>query len=105
MGMSPPQLFLRVELPLALPLAAAGLRVAAVQAIGNTAVAALIGAGGLGVFIFQGLGQYAMDMVLLGALPIIALALAADFLMGSLARALAPRGLAAALAGFREAAQ
>ncbi|HTX72997.1 MAG TPA: ABC transporter permease, partial [Rectinemataceae bacterium] len=92
MGMSALQLFLRVELPLALPLAVAGLRVAAVQVIGNTAVAALIGAGGLGVFIFQGLGQYAMDMVLLGALPIIGLALCADALMGVLGWALSPRG-------------
>jgi len=44
-------------------------------------VAALIGAGGLGTFVFAGLGQYAADLVLLGALPTIALALAADFLL------------------------
>jgi osmoprotectant transport system permease protein len=87
MGMGRAQLFLRVQLPLSLPLAVAGLRVAAVQAIGNTAVAALIGAGGLGIFIFQGLGQYAMDMVLLGTLPVIALSLAADAAFALLGRA------------------
>jgi len=56
-----------------------------VQAIGLAVVAALIGAGGLGTFVFQGLGQYAGDLILLGALPTIALALAADFLLQMLA--------------------
>ncbi len=51
-------------------------------------MAALIGAGGLGTFIFQGLGQAAMDLVLLGALPILAMALAADALLGALTRRL-----------------
>ena len=51
------------------------------QAIGLAVVAALIGAGGLGTFVFDGLGQYATDLVLLGALPAIALALAVDFLL------------------------
>ena len=51
------------------------------QTIGLAVVAALIGAGGLGTFVFAGLGQYAADLVLLGALPTIALALAADFLL------------------------
>jgi osmoprotectant transport system permease protein len=99
MGMGRVQLFLRVELPLSLPLAIAGFRVAAVQAIGNTAVAALIGAGGLGVFIFQGLGQYAMDMVLLGTLPVIALSVAVDALMGILGRFIEPRNLSVHRAG------
>ncbi|HET7839851.1 MAG TPA: ABC transporter permease [Rectinemataceae bacterium] len=93
MGMGALQIFLRVELPLALPVALAGLRTAAVQAVGNVAIAALIGAGGLGVFIFQGLGQFAMDMVLAGTVPLIALALAADAGLGWLSRALTPRGL------------
>jgi osmoprotectant transport system permease protein len=52
-----------------------------VQTIGLTVVAALIGAGGLGTFVFEGLGQYALDLVLLGALPAIFLALAADFVL------------------------
>lgn len=85
MGMRPVQRFWQVRLPLALPVLLEGVRITTVQAIGLTAVAALIGAGGLGDFIFQGLGQAAMDMVLLGALPIIAMALVADMLLGALA--------------------
>ncbi|WP_411794541.1 ABC transporter permease [Halomonas sp. A29] len=94
MGMSRRQVFLQVRLPLALPVVLEGIRITTVQAIGLTAVAALIGAGGLGTFIFQGLGQAAMDMVLLGALPIIALALMADALLGSLSERLRPGGTA-----------
>ncbi len=90
MGMTRPQLFWRVELPLALPLLLAGLRIVTVQAVGLAVVAALIGAGGLGSFVFEGLGQYAADLVLLGALPAILLALAADFLLQMLS-ALASR--------------
>ena len=59
----------------------AGLRIVVVQTIGLAAVAALIGAGGLGTFVFQGIGQYAIDLVLLGAVPTIGLALAADFVL------------------------
>jgi osmoprotectant transport system permease protein len=81
MGLTRRQIFRRVELPLALPVLLAGLRIVLVQAIGLGVVAALIGAGGLGSFVFQGLGQYAVDLVLLGAVPVILLALAADFLM------------------------
>ncbi len=81
MGMSRRQVFWRVELPLALPLLLAGLRIVTVQAVGLAVVAALIGAGGLGSFVFEGLGQYAADLVLLGALPAILIALAADFLL------------------------
>jgi osmoprotectant transport system permease protein len=81
MGMTPRQVFWRVEVPLALPVLLAGLRVVTVQAIGLAVVAALIGAGGLGTFVFEGLGQYAADLVLLGALPAIAMALAIDFLL------------------------
>jgi osmoprotectant transport system permease protein len=81
MGMTGRQLFWRVELPLALPLFFAGLRIVTVQAVGLAVIAALIGAGGLGSFVFEGLGQYAADLVLLGALPAIMLALAADFLL------------------------
>src|ERR1041385_2619729 len=83
MGMTRRQLFWRAELPLAAPVLLAGLRIVIVQAIGLAVVAALIGAGGLGSFVFQGLGQYAADLVLLGALPAIGLALAADFLLQS----------------------
>ena len=84
MGLTPRQIFWRIELPLALPVLLAGLRIVVVQTIGLAVVAALIGAGGLGTFVFEGLGQYALDLVLLGALPAIFLALAADFLLQTL---------------------
>ncbi|HEY1795557.1 MAG TPA: ABC transporter permease [Stellaceae bacterium] len=85
MGMTGRQILWRVEVPLAAPVLLAGLRIVVVQAIGLTVVAALIGAGGLGSFVFEGLGQDAADLVLLGALPAILLALAADFLLQLLA--------------------
>jgi osmoprotectant transport system permease protein len=78
LGFSPRQVLLRVALPLALPALLAGLRIATVQTVGLAVVAALIGAGGLGELVFQGLGEYAADLVLLGALPAVAMALAAD---------------------------
>ncbi|PNG26290.1 ABC transporter permease [Methylocella silvestris] len=77
------RLFFAVEFPLALPALISGLRVVAIQAIGLATVAALIGAGGLGVFVFQGIGQYALDLVLLGAIPIILMALAADLVFSA----------------------
>jgi len=98
MGMTRRQLLARVEVPLALPLILAGVRTAAVQAVGNTVVTALIGAGGLGIFIFQGLGQYAADMILLGTLPVIAMAVLIDMLMGGLVRLLTPKPLRGAAA-------
>lgn len=72
------RIFFQVELLLAMPALIAGLRIVTVQSIGLAAVAALIGAGGLGTFVFEGIGQYALDLVLVGALPIILLALVAD---------------------------
>ena len=80
MGMSAGQTFLQVETPLGLPVLLSGLRVTAVQAVGLAAVSALIGAGGLGAIMFQGLFANALDLVLLGALPVIALAVATDLL-------------------------
>jgi osmoprotectant transport system permease protein len=93
MGLSPSQILWHIELPLASPVLLAGLRIVLVQTIGLAVVAALIGAGGLGTFIFEGLGQYALDLVLLGALPAIFLALAADFALRLLA-VLLPRQVA-----------
>lgn len=81
MGFAKTQIFWRIELPLGLPTLMAGLRITLVQTIGLAVVAALIGAGGLGTFVFQGIGQYATDLVLLGAIPTILLALAADFIL------------------------
>ncbi|WP_188260608.1 ABC transporter permease [Azospirillum tabaci] len=77
-GMTPRQVFWRVEAPLALPVFLSGLRITLVQAVGLAAVAALIGAGGLGAIMFQGLFANALDLVLLGAVPVILLAVAAD---------------------------
>jgi osmoprotectant transport system permease protein len=79
-GMTPPEIFWKVDLPLAMPALVSGLRVAVVQSIGVATVAALIGAGGLGTFVFQGIGEYALDLVLVGALPTILLAVLADAL-------------------------
>jgi osmoprotectant transport system permease protein len=78
MGLSRRQRLRQVELPLALPVWLSGLRVTVVQLIGLAAVAALIGAGGFGALMFQGLFSSAIDLVLLGVLPVLALALVAD---------------------------
>ncbi|MBI3040229.1 MAG: ABC transporter permease, partial [Chloroflexi bacterium] len=77
----------------AAPLILEGVRTAAVQSVGLTAVAALIGAGGLGWFIFQGLGQAAADLILLGAIPIIVLALLVDAVMRAIITLATPKGL------------
>ncbi|MCG5243678.1 ABC transporter permease [Azospirillum doebereinerae] len=90
MGMTPRQILLRVEAPLALPVFLSGLRITLVQAVGLAAVAALIGAGGLGSIMFQGLFANALDLVLLGAVPVILFAVAADALL-TVAIALATR--------------
>ena len=78
MGMGDLPLFWRVELPLALPVILVGLRTAVVQTIGLAAVTALIGAGGLGVLVFDGLFSAANELVVLAVLPIVLLALLAD---------------------------
>ena len=79
-GMSPWQIFFHVELPLALPLFLSSIRVTTVQAIGLAVVAALIGAGGFGVLMFQGMSSSALDLVLLGVIPVILLAIGVDTL-------------------------
>jgi len=84
MGMTGAQLLSRIELPLALPVILTGIRVVLVQNIGMVTVAALIGGGGLGTFVFQGIGQTAIDLVLLGAIPIVALGFSASVLLDAL---------------------
>lgn len=86
MGMTRRQLFKLVELPTAFPVLLTGVRVAAVQAIGNTTVAALIGAGGFGRFVFQGIGQAAPDLIVLGVIPTVLLAVGVDRLFALLVR-------------------
>ena len=93
MGMTRAQVFRRIEVPLAAPLVLEGIRTASVQSVGLTTVAALIGAGGLGWFIFRGVGQQAPDLILVGAIPIIFMALLVDILMRGAVRLATPRGL------------
>jgi osmoprotectant transport system permease protein len=93
MGMSGAQLLLRVEAPLALPLVIEGVRSAAVLVIGIAAVVAFIGVGTLGVLVFEGWGQQADDLILLGAVPMVVLAVVADWGLRALARAAVSPGL------------
>jgi osmoprotectant transport system permease protein len=88
MGMTTAQTLGRIELPLALPVILTGIRVVLVQNIGMVTVAALIGGGGLGTFVFQGIGQTAIDLVLLGAIPIVVLAFSAAVLLDALVEVL-----------------
>lgn len=85
MGLSRWQILARIEVPLALPVILSGVRISLVQTIGLAAVAALIGAGGLGSIMFQGLFASAGGLILLGVAPIVALAIAVDILFRLLA--------------------
>lgn len=78
LGMSRSLVFREIEVPLALPVVLAGVRTATIQAIGLAAVTALIGAGGLGAIMFEGLFANAQDLVLLGVLPMVVMAMLAD---------------------------
>jgi osmoprotectant transport system permease protein len=84
LGLTPAQLLLRVELPLALGVIVAGVRLAVVLAVGIATIAAAIGAGGLGELIFRGLAMVNNSLILAGALPAALLALLADFSLGGL---------------------
>ena len=88
MGMTDWQLLSRVELPLALGVILAGVRVAVVIAVGIATIAAAIGAGGLGVFIFRGIAVVNNQLILAGAVPAAAIALIADYGIGFLERQL-----------------
>ncbi|MDU5192823.1 MAG: ABC transporter permease [Mixta calida] len=93
MGMSPTQIFWHVEAPLALPVLLSGLRVVTIQTVGMAVIAALIGAGGFGAIIFQGLLSSALELVLLGVIPVIALAVLMDALFNILISLLEKRNL------------
>ncbi|MCC5622539.1 ABC transporter permease [Nostoc sp. CHAB 5715] len=82
MGMTDRQLLLQVEIPLSLGVILAGVRVATVIAIGIATIAAAIGAGGLGVFIFRGISVVNNQLILAGAVPAAVIALLADFAIG-----------------------
>jgi osmoprotectant transport system permease protein len=88
MGMTATQILLRVRLPLALSIILAGIRTATVITIGVATIAAAIGAGGLGTFIFRGVAMVSDAVILAGAIPAALLAILADFLLGLLERRL-----------------
>lgn len=90
MGMTPGQRLLNVELPLALPVIMAGVRIATVWTIGVATLVSLVGAGGLGDLIFKGLRSYHMDSVLAGAAPAAFMALVLDWALGALEQWLSP---------------
>jgi len=90
MGMTDRQLLLQVELPLALGVIIAGVRVATVISVGLATIAAAIGAGGLGEYIFRGLAMVNNQLILVGAIPAAGLALLADVTLGWLERRLSP---------------
>ena len=84
MGMTDQQLLLQVEIPLALPVILAGVRVATVISVGIATIAAAVGGGGLGVFIFRGISTVNNELILAGAVPAALIALSADFGLGLL---------------------
>jgi osmoprotectant transport system permease protein len=86
MGMTDSQLLWQVEVPLALGVIFAGIRVATVIAVGTGTIAAAVGAGGLGMFIFRGVMMVDSRVILAGAIPAAILALAADFGLGAVER-------------------
>src|SRR5271166_225653 len=90
MGMTARQLLWRVEIPLALATIVAGLRIATVTTIGTATIAAAIGGGGLGVFIFRGIASVDTAQILAGAVPAACIALAADAALGFLERRIRP---------------
>jgi osmoprotectant transport system permease protein len=91
MGMTNRQLLFQVELPLALGVIIAGVRVATVISVGLATIAAAIGAGGLGEYIFRGLAMVNNDVILAGAIPAAGMALLADVSLGWLEKRLSPR--------------
>ncbi|MBZ5643295.1 MAG: ABC transporter permease [Acidobacteriia bacterium] len=91
MGMTERQLLWQVQLPLAAPVLLAGIRVATVISIGVATIAAAIGAGGLGVFIFRGVAMVNNQVILAGAIPAALLAVVVDLSLGAFQRSLAQR--------------
>ncbi len=89
-GLSARQILWRLRLPLGRGVILGGLRTAAVQAVGLATLAALVGGGGFGAILFQGIGQFVAEVILLGVLPVILLSLLVDAALGALQRGLAP---------------
>ncbi len=93
LGMTNMQLILKVDIPLAMPVIMAGIRLSAIYVIAWATLASYIGAGGLGDFIFNGLSLYQTDLIFGGTIPVIILALLTDYLLGKLERKLTPKGI------------
>jgi osmoprotectant transport system permease protein len=93
MGLNPRQLLFKVELPLAAPFIFSGVRIATVTAVGVATIAAAVGAGGLGEFIFRGVAMVNNQLILAGAVPAALLAIIADLVLGFVeSRLRHPRG-------------
>ena len=88
MGMTQPQIWMKVRLPLALPLILAGIKIALIEIIASATLAAKIGAGGLGGIIFTGLGLNRADLLIIGGITVAAVAITAGVLMDLLDRTL-----------------
>ena len=101
MGMSVPQRLACVEIPIALPVIIAGIRIAVVINIGVTAIAAYIGAGGLGTFISRGISQSDIRQLITGALTLGLLAIVADSTLLWLQKRLTPKGTATRVVALR----
>lgn len=81
MGMSQGQILRKIELPLAFPVIFAGIRIALIQTIGGAVLAGLVGGGGMGTFVFLGLGEASPDLILLGVLPIVFFTVLLDYFL------------------------
>ncbi len=95
MGMTTWQIIMRIQAPLVLPIVAAGVRTAAVQIVATATMAAIIGAGGYGAYIIDGLFKLNNTEILAGAIPVAVLALVVEVFMSWLQRAITPAGLRA----------
>ena len=93
MGMTDLQILSKVRVPLALPVIMAGVRTSVVLTIGIAAIAAYIGAGGLGTYIFRGISQSYANPIIAGALVVSLLAILSDLILGRLENWLVPKGL------------
>lgn len=93
MGMSKSQIMFKVEVPLAISVIMGGVRIATVTSIGITTIGALIGAGGLGSFIYQGISMMDYEMIFVGAIFSASLALLADFILGIVEKKLTSKGI------------
>lgn len=92
-GMTNGQILKMIQIPLALPIIMAGIRISAVTAVGLMTIAAFIGAGGLGYMVFSGVQTVDNNMILAGAIPACILALLIDFIVGKIEKSVSPNGI------------